>query len=105
MNQAVDQYVSDFILQATLANATCTTQRTSQLAAYLRLNSASEHAGGHFSGGIELHLPSNINSVRIGCSSNSSSIFDLDTLVVSEAWIDITGVFKSESNFCTLTSR
>jgi hypothetical protein len=95
MNEAISNYVSNSILQATAEHVSSTTQRTAELAAYLRLNSVSEHAGGLFSGGIELHVPSTISNIRIGCDSIPT---DHSTLVVSDAWIDITGVYRSELN-------
>lgn len=95
MNEAISNYVSNSILQATAEHVSSTTQRTAELAAYLRLNSVSEHAGGLFSGGIELHVPSTISNIRIGCDSIPT---DHSTLVVSDAWIDVTGVYRSALN-------
>jgi hypothetical protein len=93
MDLDTSTYISDSVLQASIARATTTTGRTSQLAAYIRLNSDAEHAGGVFSGNIELHVPSTIKQVRIGCDHNP--ILD-DSVVLCDAWVVLTGVYKSK---------
>ncbi|KAI9290216.1 hypothetical protein BC943DRAFT_9264 [Umbelopsis sp. AD052] len=91
MDLDTSTYISESVLQASIARATTTTGRTSQLAAYLRLDSAAEHAGGMFSGNIELHVPSTIKQVRVGCDHNP--ILD-DSVVLCNAWVVLTGVYK-----------
>jgi hypothetical protein len=92
MDFDISKYISDSILQASKARATSTTGRASQLAAYLRLNSTSEHAGGSFSGGIEVHVPPFTNQVRVGCEHDPILEHSVE---VCDAWIVLTGVYKS----------